>query len=48
MTTIDCFGFDVHMKTISFCAKAQDGKMDASSTRAPSPALEATLFSRRC
>ena len=25
MTTIDYIGFDIHKKTISFCAKAQDG-----------------------
>ena len=27
MTTIDYVGFDVHKKTISFCAKAQDGRI---------------------
>jgi transposase len=27
MTTIDYIGFDVHKKTISFCAKAQDGRI---------------------
>lgn len=27
MTTIDYIGFDVHKKTISFCAKAQDGQI---------------------
>src|SRR5215467_6479074 len=27
MTTIDYIGFDIHKKTISFCAKAQDGTM---------------------
>ena len=25
MTTIDYIGLDIHKKTISFCAKAQDG-----------------------
>ena len=25
MTTIEYIGFDIHKKTISFCAKAQDG-----------------------
>lgn len=25
MTTVDYIGFDIHKKTISFCAKAQDG-----------------------
>jgi hypothetical protein len=25
MPTIDYIGFDIHKKTISFCAKAQDG-----------------------
>ena len=25
MTAIDYIGFDIHKKTISFCAKAQDG-----------------------
>jgi transposase len=36
MNTIDCIGFDIHKKTISFCAKAQ-----------PRPwigAMEGTLF----
>ncbi len=27
MTTIDYIGFDIHKKTISFCAKAQDGRI---------------------
>jgi transposase len=27
MTTIDYIGFDVHKKSISFCAKAQDGRI---------------------
>jgi transposase len=27
MTTIDYVGFDIHKKTISFCAKAQDGRI---------------------
>jgi transposase len=27
MTTIDYIGFDVHKKTISFCVKAQDGRI---------------------
>ena len=27
MTTCDYIGFDIHKKTISFCAKAQDGKI---------------------
>jgi transposase len=27
MTTIDYIGFDVHKKTISFCSKAQDGRI---------------------
>lgn len=27
MTTIDYLGFDVHKKTVSFCAKALDGRM---------------------
>lgn len=27
MTTVDYVGFDVHKKTISFCAKAQDGRI---------------------
>lgn len=27
MTTFDYIGFDIHKKTISFCAKAQDGKI---------------------
>jgi transposase len=27
MTSIDYIGFDVHKKTISFCAKAQDGRI---------------------
>jgi hypothetical protein len=27
MSTIDYVGFDVHKKTISFCAKAQDGRI---------------------
>jgi len=25
MSSIDYIGFDIHKKTISFCAKAQDG-----------------------
>ena len=25
MTSIDYIGFDIHKKTISYCAKAQDG-----------------------
>jgi len=27
MTSIDYIGFDIHKKTISFCAKAQDGRI---------------------
>ena len=27
MTSIDYIGFDIHKKTISFCAKAQDGQI---------------------
>ena len=27
MNSIDYIGFDIHKKTISFCAKAQDGRI---------------------
>ena len=27
MTNIDHIGFDIHKKTISYCAKAQDGQI---------------------
>jgi transposase len=27
MDSIDYIGFDIHKKTISFCAKAQDGRI---------------------
>jgi len=27
MSNLDCIGFDVHKKSISFCAKAQDGRI---------------------
>ena len=27
MNSIDYIGFDIHKKTISFCAKAQDGQI---------------------
>jgi transposase len=32
MTTIDYIGLDIHKKTITFCAKAQDGRILDEST----------------
>jgi hypothetical protein len=41
MTTTDYVGFDVHKKTVSFCAKALDGRILNGGTiparRVPSP-----------
>jgi hypothetical protein len=41
MTSIDYIGFDIHKKTISFCAKAQDGTILDEGTI---PARRNTLF----
>ena len=41
MTTIDYIGFDIHKKTISFCAKAQDGTILEEGTI---PALRSKLL----
>jgi hypothetical protein len=41
MTTIEYIGFDIHKKTISFCAKAQDRTILEEGTI---PALRKTLL----
>ena len=42
MNSIDYIGFDIHKKTISFCAKAQDGHiLDEGTITAGRDALEA-------
>ena len=41
MSTIDYIGLDIHKKTISFCAKAQDGTILDEGTI---PALRKTLL----
>jgi hypothetical protein len=48
MTTIDYIGFDIHKKTISFCAKAQDGHiLDEGTIAAQRGDLKAGLKSGR-
>jgi len=44
MSTIDYIGLDIHKKTISFCAKAQDGTNDKVDARTSQLSVPGALF----